>query len=75
MSGNDCNGPLINGGLIALGALAILDNVVAHWMLGLHRAVPGPWAGPVEVSLVALGALLLAPGLWREWRARRGREG
>ena len=65
------NDPLINGMLIALGALAIVDNVVAHWLLGLHRAVPGSWAFPVEVGLVVLGAGLLLIGLWRELQARR----
>jgi uncharacterized membrane protein len=62
---------LVNGALIALGALAIVDNVVVHWLLGLHRAVPGPWAGAVEAGLVLLGAGLLAVGVWRERRARR----
>ena len=33
---------LINGALIALGALGILDNLIAHWLLGVHRAVPEP---------------------------------
>ena len=65
------NGALINGALIGLGTLAIVDNVAAHWLLGLHRAVPWSWAGPVEVGLVALGTSMLAPGLWRERRARR----
>jgi uncharacterized membrane protein len=66
------NGALLNGALIALGALAIVDNVVAHWLLGLHRAVPGPDADAVEAGLVALGAALLLAGTWRERRARRG---
>lgn len=61
---------MINGALIALGALAVVDNVVAHWLLGLHRAVPGPWAGPVEVGLVLGGAGLVVLGLRRERRAR-----
>lgn len=61
----------MNGALIALGALAVADNVVAHWLLGLHRAVPGPAAGAVEAGIVALGAALLLGGLWREGRARR----
>ena len=71
MSRNDRNNALINGALIALGALAIVDNVVAHWLLGLHRAIPGPWAGAVEIGLVVLGASMLILGLWREVQARR----
>jgi len=63
MSQCDRNHALVNGALIAVGALAIPDNIVAHWILGLHRAVPGPWAGPVEVALVVLGAGLLAIGV------------
>ncbi|GIW07517.1 MAG: hypothetical protein KatS3mg060_2322 [Dehalococcoidia bacterium] len=71
MDHSDRNGALVNGALIALGALAIMDNVVAHWLLGLHRAVPGPWAGPVEIGLVILGTGLLALGLWQERRMRK----
>lgn len=41
------NDAVPNGALIALGALAILDNV--HWLFGLHRAVPdympSRWSG------------------------------
>lgn len=62
---------LVNGALISVGALGIVDNIVAHWLLGLHRAVPGPYATPVEVTLVAFSAALLALGIRREVRARR----
>lgn len=58
---------------MALGTLAILDNVVVHWILGLHRAVPGPDALAIEWFLIALGAVLLGVGAWRERRARRYR--
>jgi uncharacterized membrane protein len=61
---------LVNGALIAAGAITIVDNVVAHWLLGLHRAVPGPAADVVEPFLVVLGAILLLVGLVRELRAR-----
>ena len=71
MSNDDRTSALINGALIGLGALAIMDNIVAHWLLGLHRAVPGPWATPMEIGLVLLGAGMLAVGLWREHEARR----
>lgn len=65
------NGALVNGALIAAGTITIVDNVVAHWLLGLHRAMPGPAADIVEPLLVALGAVLLVIGLAREIRARR----
>jgi membrane protein implicated in regulation of membrane protease activity len=70
------NQALLNGALITVGALAVLDNVVVHWLLGLHRAVPAPeLATPVEVALAALGGVLLAVGLWREYRGRHSHHG
>jgi uncharacterized membrane protein len=62
---------MINGALIALGALGIVDNIVFHWILELHRAVPGPHALTVEAALVIVSAGLLVLGIWRERRARR----
>jgi uncharacterized membrane protein len=73
MSRKQRNGALINGALMALGALAITDNIVAHWVLELHRVYEGEWTFQVELALVALGAVLLVIGLWREVRARRRR--
>ncbi len=71
MQPSERNDALVNGALIALGALAIVDNVVAHWLLGLHRAIPGPLAIPVEIGLVMLGLAMLGLGLWRERRVRK----
>lgn len=65
------NGAMVNGALIALGAVAILDNVVAHWLLGLHRAVPDGGAVVVETALVIVGIVLMLIGVVRERRARR----
>lgn len=66
------NGAMVNGALIALGAVAILDNLVAHWLLGLHHAVPdGGAATVVEVGLVVVGIALLTIGVTRERHARR----
>jgi uncharacterized membrane protein len=62
---------MINGALIALGTLGILDNVVVHWVLAIHRAVPGEHALAVEWVLVGVSVALLLAGLWRERRARR----
>lgn len=65
---------MLNGAMIALGALGIIDNVAFHWILEFHRAVPGPYALHVEVVLVVLSVGLLAAGFWRESRARRRRK-
>lgn len=62
---------LVNGGLISVGALGVVDNIVVHWLLELHRAVPGPHATLVEVTLVVFSAGLVVLGLWRETRSRR----
>jgi uncharacterized membrane protein len=62
---------MLNGALIALGVMAILDNVLVHWILRLHRAVPGPHVLEIEIGLVALGVVLVGLGIWRERRARR----
>ena len=67
----DRNAAMLNGALMAVGALSVIDNVVAHWILELHRAVPGPYALHVEWSLIVLGAILFAIGFSRELRARR----
>lgn len=65
------NDAMLNGALIALGALGIVDNVVNHWILELHRAVPGPYTLQVEIGLVAVSTALLVTGLRRERQARR----
>lgn len=62
---------MINGALIAAGAIGILDNVVVHWLLELHRAIPGEHALAVELALVAGSTVLLFLGILREYRARR----
>lgn len=62
---------MINGALIALGSFGILDNAVFHWLLELHRAIPGPHALEVELALVAGSIVLLFLGIGREYRARK----
>lgn len=65
---------MINAALVALGALAVVDNIVFHWLLEFHRFKDG-WAGSVyvEAALVALGAAMVVVGVTRERRARRRR--
>ena len=62
---------MINGALIAVGTLGILDNVVIHWLLKLHRAISGEHALAVELALVVISVALLLTGIWRERRARQ----
>jgi len=64
-------GALLNGALIALGAMGVLDNVVVHWWLGLHRAIPGPHAFAVEVALIIASGTIVGLGVWRERLARK----
>ena len=63
---------MVNGMLISLGLAGIIDNLLIHWILGLHRL--GPWGDPftfyLEAALVILGALLVVLGLVREWHTR-----
>jgi uncharacterized membrane protein len=70
-SRSDRRQPFLNGAMVALGVVAVVDNVVSHWILGLHRAVPGQAAAAVEASLVVLGLVLVTVGLGREARQRR----
>jgi uncharacterized membrane protein len=65
------NDAMVNGALIAIGALGVADNIVVHWLLQLHRAVPGEHALAVEGGLIAGSLVLLVIGFIRERRARR----
>jgi len=66
------NDAMLNGALIALGALGIFDNVVVHWILGWHRAIEdSPHALEIEIGIVAISAAALVTGVVRERRARQ----
>ncbi len=65
------NEAMFNGALIAQGAMGIFDNVLNHWILELHRAVPGPYTLQVEIGLVVVSTALLVTGLGLERQARR----
>lgn len=63
---------MLNGALVGMGAVAVLDTVVVHWILDLHRTFDGPtWAVlSTEIATVALGVALVVIGVWREAAAR-----
>ena len=68
------NDAMVNGALIALGALGIIDNVVVHWILGWHRAIEDhPHTLEIEIGIVAASAAMLTAGILRERRARAER--
>lgn len=62
---------LINGALMAIGVLGVIDNILVHWVLGLHRAIPGKHALTVEILLVVFSLFLFAIGFRRERHARK----
>lgn len=68
----DRNDGIVNAALVALGPLAMVDNVVFHWLLAFHR-FKQVWSGSVyvEVLLVLTGAAMATVGLVRERRARQ----
>lgn len=56
---------------MALGALAVVDNIVVHWILGWHR-LNDAWSHQAnlagEGALVLLGVVMVAVGLVGERR-------
>jgi uncharacterized membrane protein len=62
---------MLNGALILAGLVASLDNIVVHWILGLHRLVQdSEFTLHYEIALAFFGLVLIAVGLIRERRAR-----
>lgn len=67
---------MLNGALVAVGAVGVGDNVIFHWLLGWHR-LNQAWTSTenllAEGVLVGLSAGMAAAGIHRERRrgARR----
>ncbi|WP_306060465.1 DUF2243 domain-containing protein [Natronococcus wangiae] len=64
---------MLNGALIVIGAAAVIDNIVFHWLLGWHRViegVPDPEMFLLELGIVLIGIVLFSLGTWREYTAR-----
>lgn len=70
---NDRTDALVNGALMIVGAAAVVDNVIFHWIFGWHRLIEGvsdPEMFLLELAVVVVGTILFTVGFWREWRAR-----
>jgi hypothetical protein len=62
----------LNGALIVIGLLGTLDNVLVHWILGLHRLIEGSaYTLHAEIALVISSSAILAIGIHREWAVRQ----
>lgn len=48
---------------------------IGGFMLEEHFHLVATWAGPIGLSILGLGALVVGVQLWRGWRARQARPG
>ena len=55
---------LAAGLLLGVGAFHVLDSVLLHWVLGLHRINPHEHTLAWDLAYFAAGVLLLAAGAW-----------
>jgi hypothetical protein len=63
---------LINGSLISIGLVAILDNIISHWIFKWHSILPDQTLSKyLEIASFILGLILLGIGTYRERKDRR----
>lgn len=71
MKDNERNKVLLNGFLISLGMVAVLDNLIFHWLLGWHSLLPNHTLSEyLEVALFIIGLMSLGIGIYREVKSR-----
>ena len=64
---------MLNGALLVIGAAAVIDTIVVHWVLGWHRLIEGmadPTLFLLEVGVVLIGLVVFGIGAYREASAR-----
>jgi predicted RecB family endonuclease len=58
MRSNERNRILVNGSLISLGLVAVLDNIFSHWLFKWHRILPDETLSEyLEIALFILAGL------------------
>lgn len=72
MNSKERNQALLNGALISIGLIAILDNIISHWIFKWHRIIPDEtFSIYLEITLFTIGIILLIVGMYREIRIRK----
>lgn len=70
------NHVLLNGMLISVGLIAILDNIISHWIFKWHRILPDETLSEyLEIALFIAGIVMLGLGIYREIKGRRTKAG
>jgi len=63
---------LLNGMLISVGLIAVLDNVISHWLFKWHRILPDETLSKyLETALFITGIVMLVSGIYREVKDRK----
>lgn len=63
---------MLNGMLISVGLIAVLDNVISHWLFKWHRILPDEMLSKyLEIALFIAGIVLLVLGIYREIKGRK----
>lgn len=74
MKHSERNRILINGSLISLGLVTVLDNIFSHWLFKWHRILPNETLSEyLEIALFILGLMLFGIGAYREIKDRRNK--
>lgn len=72
MKNKERNHVLLNGMLISVGLIAVLDNIISHWIFKWHRISPDETLSKyLEIALFVVGIILLVTGIYREVKARK----
>lgn len=68
------NHVLLNGMLISIGLIAVLDNVISHWIFKWHRILPDETLSKyLEIALFIVGIIMFVLGIYREIKGRKAK--
>ena len=74
MKNKERNHVLLNGMLISVGLIAVLDNIISHWIFKWHRILPDETLSEyLEIALFIIGMLMFGLGIYREAKGRKAK--